>query len=105
MSAMDEDYDLRRMAEWDWVIADRGVVLHHVKASAVNAYEWRFEDVQTSCGRTLDFAYVPGLFTRTGAKRCDRCCDHVGYPRGKGSPKNDPACAELLKKRVRAVKR
>ena len=107
-AAVADDYAyelLRRIAEWDWVISFQGEQLHHAEAAAVDVDGWQFEDVKTSCGRTFDIAVIPGMFTHMGAKRCDRCCDRVGYPRGEGSPKNDPACAELLKKRIRAVSR
>lgn len=52
--------------------------------------------VKLSCGRTAAVVTIPGLFTRMGALRCEGCCRATGMPQGKGSPKNDDACRQLL---------
>lgn len=102
MTIADEIRELRSLAEWDWLITNRGNVLHHPHSGDPNPDVMGYHDVQFSCGRTSRWAWIPGVFTRMGAKRCDRCCDRLGYPRGKGSPKNDDACRPLVERRVKA---
>lgn len=90
----------RRMLETDWVVGASWTVLHHISPADDDfdpAYWVTFPDpIRATCGRLLKWACVPGVFTRIGAKRCDRCCDRMGYPRGKGSPRNDKAIQPLL---------
>lgn len=83
-------------AEYDWVEGRTGDRLHHLAEVTENmdlvplsAYG------VTSCGRP-GLWNIPGLFTRLSAMRCRRCCAALGYPPGKGSPKNDDACRKLL---------
>ncbi len=105
MRVVSYEQTLRELAELDWVVAPTGRgVLHHIAESEPDEDEWRFDNVVTSCDRKMTAAYIPGLFTRMGAKRCDRCCDRVGYPRGIGSPKNDDACRPLMKARIKAAR-
>ncbi len=90
------------LAEWDWVTDYRGRPsrerLHNL-ASADDPAEW--EDNAggagvTSCGKRSDWWSIPGLFSRMSVKRCKACCDALGYPHGKGSPKNDAECRRIL---------
>ena len=90
------------LAEWDWVCKSGGTVIHHL-ASADDAREFDEEchgGGTTSCGIRSDYWTIPGMFTRMGSKRCSRCCDKLGYPRGIGSPKNDKACRSLVEARI-----
>jgi len=58
---------------------------------------WAVEGpVRLACGRTAAYLSIPGMFSRMGAMRCTGCCRALGYPPGKGSPKNDEACRVLL---------
>lgn len=86
------------LAEYDWVVTYAGDFLH-APARHIDDDEWwdgdGVENLVTACGRTLKHPSIPGIFTRMGAKRCDRCCDNVGYPRGVGSPKNDDAIRKI----------
>jgi hypothetical protein len=54
------------------------------------------EPIRLACGRVAEGLWIPGMFTRMGAERCKGCCRALGYPQGKGSPKNDDACRVLL---------
>jgi len=83
----------------DWVYTYTGNVLHH--ATFTPSMEAEMEDYASAVGtlvcRTgLRRVQIPGIFSRMGMKRCDRCCDRNGYPRGVGSPKNDPECRRIL---------
>lgn len=61
------------------------------------AEEWAVtEPVRLACGRTAAGLWIPGVFTRMGAPRCTGCCRALGYPPGKGSPKNDGACRAVM---------
>lgn len=53
--------------------------------------------VRLACGRTAAWVGIPGVFTRMGGQRCTGCCRALGYPAGKGSPKNEPAIRVLLR--------
>lgn len=79
----------RNLWEWDWGIATHGKMLHHAASLTFQSdYGETSGEAVTSCGRKL-WLMIPGIFTRMGAPRCDKCCDALGYPRGIGSPKND----------------
>lgn len=81
---------------WDWLYARRYTVLHGPIAATYDAERWCARDVTFACGWTVPEAFIPGIFSRMGLKRCSRCCDKFGYPRGVGSPKNDPECRRIL---------
>jgi hypothetical protein len=78
---------------YDWAqIGSRGVLLHApVFTDQQRADLW--EDVagtgSTLCGQHDVYLHIPGVLSRMGADRCERCCDRAGYPHGRGSPKND----------------
>lgn len=87
----------------DWrsrwlLVGAHGEVLHRIESLQPEG-EWR-EDVTSAegraiCGRTGWF-FIPGIFSRMGAKRCERCCDLLGIPHGDGAPFNsdiaEPGC-------------
>lgn len=98
--------DDQRLAEWDWLITPDGNRLHHARLNADLAdylTDGGVENIILTCGRWVGWASIPGLFARMGAYRCQRCCDRIGYPRGKGSPKNDDACRPLVEARIGGV--
>lgn len=86
----------------DWVqVGRRGLILHHAKLTPEQDTELNDEasleeTVYTSCGYGPVSVNIPGIFSRMSEKRCDRCCNALGYPRGKGSPKNDKAIRQIL---------
>lgn len=85
----------REIARWDWVITPAGGVLHHVADwHRVDDVEWTATG-RTSCG-LVGRVTIPGLLSRMGLSRCKRCCDKLSWPRGIGSPKNDPALRPLV---------
>lgn len=93
--------------EWDWSYNFvRTTVLHHVTLTPEQCAEWGEEAglygsvVTATCGRAIKDPCVPGIFSRMSMKRCDRCCDRLGYPRGIGSPKNDEKCRPLVEERL-----
>jgi hypothetical protein len=88
--------DLTQYARYDWVAFGKWNRLHNPVEFTPDTWEWNYSDVRTACGLRRERAYIPGIFTRMGAERCAHCCDRSGYPRGKGSPKNDDTCRALL---------
>lgn len=84
----------------DWVVTGRWKTLHHATLTPERSEELddyaSLDDVTFDCGRRVARVHIPGPFTRMGAKRCDRCCDRNGLPRGVGSPKNDAVCRRIL---------
>ena len=89
------------LQDWDWVqIGYGGAVLHRAKLTpeddATLNLNCSIENGETLCGRGPVGLSIPGMFSRMEAKRCDKCCDRSGYPRGVGSPKNGAACRAIL---------
>lgn len=98
--------ELVELAEWDWVTDGKSRCLHHLASIEGTVADW--DDCAggpgvASCGRVGEWWTIPGLFTRMGANRCRSCCKAVGYPWGKGSPKNDDACRPLVEARLADV--
>lgn len=94
------------IVEWDWVVIGRyGERLHAVEriTNAATVDDDWYGQGFTVCGLGGDLS-IPGVFTRMGAKRCDRCCDRRHMPRGIGSPKNDDGCRAFVEGRVTAMK-
>lgn len=90
----------REYAEWDWVEFACGDVLHAVARldnEATVDVEWVGHG-ETECGRRGDL-YIPGMFTRMSAKRCERCCRRTHMPQGDGSPKNAAECVPIAEAR------
>lgn len=105
----------QRLVDYDWMIQWHGrreSPLHHVELPPELAQaedlvtEIAVHDpaLTTACGRTLRGLVIPGIFTRMGAMRCKQCCRRVGLPEGRGSPKNDNRCREILGLAVKAVR-
>lgn len=88
------EVDAPTIVDFDWICSYGGDVIH-APGRDTEDDDWYesggIADFPTACGRTLKWASIPGMFTRMGSKRCDRCCDKLGYPRGVGSPKNEDA--------------
>ena len=96
MTELDPDAQFRDIARMDWLYAPTKYDKLHCPVGEYGMPDWHAEDVTFACGRTVKAAYIPGIFSRMGLPRCNRCCDAVGFPRGVGSPKNDDVCRELL---------
>lgn len=94
----------REIAEWDWVEVGQGVALHAVASlddpEAVET-DWG-GDGQTACGRR-GWLMIAGLGARMCAKRCNRCCDATGMPRGDKAPKNVEECRPIVEARISAL--
>ena len=88
--------DLMEVARIDWLLTAFGRTLHGLTVGDPITDHWWFESVQFACGLDRRYGYVPGMFTRMGAKRCFKCCDKLGLPHGTGSPRNDPECRKIL---------
>lgn len=88
------------LMEWDWVY---GVVDDHEFLHYLTVHDWDEDDVfgegTSACGVDGDWS-IPGFGSRLGAMRCAKCCTVMGYPTGKGSPKNDDACRPLIEARL-----
>jgi len=85
----------------DWYVTRSWNRLHWADLSEEQQSDipamWAVEGpVRLACGRTAAYLAIPGMFSRMGAMRCTGCCRALGYPPGKGSPKNDPACRVIL---------
>lgn len=85
----------------DWVMSLSGRVLHRAILTPQDDAELTESGqlrgwFDAACGANLSGVVIPGVLTRLATPRCGRCCDALGYPRGVGSPKNDPACRALL---------
>lgn len=88
-----------------WVITVHGKLLHCVPDLIDDTGLWHddFLDegsrhARTLCGFEATFV-APGIFARTGAPRCDRCCDAAGFATGKGTPLNETAEAQKTTRR------
>ena len=99
---LEEDPDhFEQFGRMDWYVTKNWNRLHWAKLTVEHRdlvrRDWGVAaSVQLACGRTAGGLWIPGMFTRMGAQRCIGCCRALGYPPGKGSPKNDPACRVLL---------
>jgi hypothetical protein len=81
--------------DWVYVEADDWAILHAPGEIAnADTDDW-FGDGPTACGLAGPTT-IPGILSRMGKPRCDRCCDLTRMPRGMGSPKNDDACRPLI---------
>lgn len=85
-----------------WLMGDGNDDLHRIERLDVDPAEWREEVTsgpgQAVCGAEGTFR-IPGIFSRMGAPRCERCCDLVGIDHGDGAPGNaddleEPGCEE-----------
>ena len=92
----------REIGEWDWwVTVDQrwNSRLHAATAIEIDPAYDTTGDATTACGRSMRVC-IPGVFSRMGLWRCERCCTALGYPQGCGSPKNDKACRPLVEARL-----
>ena len=97
-----EDYESAdafiSIARYDWLVSKSWNRLHAVTEWTGDhrlcmEQEWGVSlPVRLACGRTASGVWIPGMFTRMGGQRCTGCCRALGYPQGKGSPKN---CDEI----------
>lgn len=93
----------RRTVEWDWIVTAKSYgVLHCPIKWDDPEYEAHDERAVTACGLRGWFV-IPGVFSRMGKQRCKKCCKKVGFPPGKGSPKNDDSCRPLVEERLRTL--
>lgn len=89
------------IGRYDWYVTQSYNRLHYAELddeqkSYIPEY-WAIPvPVRLACGRTASRLAIPGIFTRMAAQRCTGCCRALGYPLGKGSPKNDPGCRAVL---------
>ena len=100
--------EARDLIRADWLITMSGERLHYAELSDdeyVDMDDWRHLGLaeegtdgryRLACGRTVTYISIPGLFSRMSLPRCARCCNVVGIPRGKGSPKNSDECRRVL---------
>jgi hypothetical protein len=96
--------DFMNIARYDWLVTATGTVLHAVTDSEFKdvhrhdmQHEWAvLHPVRLACGQTAAAVFIPGMFTRQTLARCGKCCRRLGFPEGKGSPKNDPECRKIL---------
>ena len=89
---------LEELAVYDWVATPTGMYLHQLASfddPAKAEYDWGGPG-RTTCRRHSAWLSIPGMFSRMGGRRCARCCDLAGFPRGVGSPKNDPDLRPLV---------
>lgn len=93
---MTEAEELRRIAYYDWVCVGQWNRLHMPADLTPDVTNWWVTDVTLVCGLQRNVAHLPGILTRISAPRCAHCCDRFGLPRGRGSPKNDPQCRQIL---------
>lgn len=88
------------LMEWDWVY---GFVDDHEELHYLVDHDWDDNDVHgpgtSACGVDGDWS-IPGMGSRMGSMRCGKCCTVMGFPPGKGSPKNDDACRPLVELRL-----
>ena len=85
--------ELSDIARIDWLCAEPHYnILHGAKTARWDIDGWCGRDVIMFCGFRTAEAHIPGMFSRIATRRCARCCDKLGMPRGVGSPKNNPAC-------------
>lgn len=80
-------------------------VLHFIAAPEawnvlVEPRSLRGRSFTSACGLRTRFD-LPGLFSRMGTPRCQRCCKSLGIPWGHGSGANDPALKEFARKQNR----
>jgi hypothetical protein len=89
--------------EHDWLLTKKSGRLHYARITPAQL-EYLSEQgllnwggpLKLLCGIHILRVFVPGVLERMTTERCRRCCKMLKYPKGFGSPKNDPACREIL---------
>jgi len=105
---LEDPQEFISIGRYDWYVSRSWNRLHWAEIGseywAGIAMDWCVtEPIRLACGRTAAWLSIPGMFTRMGAQRCTGCCRVLGYPVGKGSPKNDDACRRILGLPVKAA--
>lgn len=89
----------REVVEWDWTTTTSYNRLHAPAEWDDPDYAAMDENGLTVCGYRGTLL-IPGIFSRLARPRCAHCCDALGWPRGKGSPKNDVTLRPLVEARI-----
>lgn len=73
----------------EWMVLPSWRVLHRISSITPDDIDDGLPNGQGEavCGATGHFM-VPGIFSRMGLRRCSRCCDQLGIPRGNGNTYN-----------------
>lgn len=73
----------------EWLVLPSWRVLHRISEIEPTDLEDGLPNGQGTalCGAHGHFI-VPGLFSRLGLRRCAKCCDLLGIPRGNGNTVN-----------------
>ena len=88
--------EFRAIMRYDWLYTSGGDRLHAYATGEFDEDYWGIRGGRFACGRRFRLAVIPGVLSRMYVMRCQGCCRATGYPQGKGSPKNDADCRELL---------
>jgi hypothetical protein len=68
-----------------WLVLPSWRALHRVSEIAWEDSQMISGEGVTVCGRRGNLQ-MPGLFSRTGLKRCSACCRALNIPTGEGAP-------------------
>jgi hypothetical protein len=73
----------------EWLVLESWRVLHRISSIEPRDIEDGLPNGLgvAVCGASGHFI-VPGLFSRMGLRRCSKCCDALGIPRGDGNTLN-----------------
>lgn len=104
MNTQESAEDFMDYGRVDWYVTATGARLHYVKPEEFRPDHRELMEsnwsvpiaVRLACGRMASGVWIPGIFTRQSAERCQGCCRATGLPYGTGSPKNDDACREVM---------
>lgn len=70
-----------------WLVNSQWQLLHRVSSIQWNDGDMTSGQGVTVCGSSWRLT-MPGLFSRTGLKRCPKCCRLLSIPQGGGAPFN-----------------
>lgn len=78
---------------WRWMYEPGENVpdeIHRVKSyqKVSEEYSAALEEAITVCGQKFSRLFMPGMFSRLGAPRCESCCHILNIPTGYGAPNN-----------------
>jgi len=97
--------EMQRLIDADWLQIDGGRLLHHATITHIEPdYETEWHGVRLDCGQRVEWACIPGILTRIGARRCAACCEINSYPTGKGSPINEHVCRAMIEAYETAIR-
>jgi len=86
--------------KYSWMVTDTWDVLHYVPTivdwddNYWELHEKQFDNDfrwKTLCG-IQEILGAPGIFSRMGRPRCEKCCILLGITQGVGCPINDKSC-------------